>query len=71
MRRILTAALLIPLTVALVLWGSPYLLAAVQLGITLIGVWEFFRLAEAATGAKAVRGVGYAFAAAVALSSLS
>ena len=71
MRRILTAFLLIPLTVGLVLWAHPYLLVAVQLVITLTALWEFFRLAEAATDAKVLRGTGYAFATAVALCPLT
>jgi len=48
MRRILTAAVLIPLVVALVLWGPFYLMISVQMLISLVGVWEFYRLAEAA-----------------------
>ncbi|MBI4465371.1 MAG: phosphatidate cytidylyltransferase [Acidobacteria bacterium] len=71
MRRILTAALLIPLTAALVLWGPAYLLVTVQFALTLAALWEFFRLAETALGVKVIRFPGYAFAAAVALFSLS
>ena len=48
MQRILTALVLIPLVVALVLWGPPLLMVAVQALVALAGVWEFFRLAEAA-----------------------
>jgi phosphatidate cytidylyltransferase len=48
MRRILTALVLIPLVAALVLWGPPPLMVAVQTLIALMGVWEFYRLAEAA-----------------------
>ena len=70
MRRILTAVLLIPLVIALVLWGPPYLLVSVQLLITLTGLWEFFRLAELSAGAKPLSIPGYAFAATVALCAL-
>ena len=55
MRRILTALVLVPLVVALVLWGPPSLLVAVQLLITLGGLWEFFRLAETAAGIQPLR----------------
>ena len=71
MRRILTAVLLIPLAVSLVLFAPPYLLVGVQLTISLIALWEFFRLAEAAAGVAPLRVPGYAFAAAVALFSLA
>ena len=71
MRRILTALILIPLVVALVLWGPPYLLVAVQFLITLAGLWEFFRLAETAAGVQPLRIPGYMFAAAIAPLSLS
>ncbi|MBI4442337.1 MAG: phosphatidate cytidylyltransferase [Acidobacteria bacterium] len=71
MRRILTAVLLIPLVIALVLWGPPYLLVSVQLLITWTGLWEFFRLAELGAGAKPLSIPGYAFATTVALCALS
>ena len=71
MRRILTAVLLIPLVVALVLWGPPYLLVSVQLLITWAGLWEFFRLAERGAGANPLFIPGYAFAATAALCALS
>ena len=71
MRRILTALVLIPLVVALVLWGPPYLLVGVQFFITVAGLWEFFRLAEAAAGVQPLRIPGYLFAAAIAPLSLS
>lgn len=71
MRRILTALVLVPLVVALVLWGPSYLLVAVQLLITLAGLWEFFRLAEAAAGVQPLRIPGYMFAAAIVPLSLS
>ena len=64
MRRILTAVILIPLIVALVLFGTPRLLVAVQLAIALMALWEFFRLAEAA-GFQGLRIPGYLFAAAL------
>lgn len=70
MRRILTAVLLIPLVVSLILWGHPYLLVAVELAISLLALWEFFRLADA-VGAKPLRIPGYAFAVAVALLSFT
>ena len=66
MRRFLTAALLIPLVIALVLWGPPYLLGSVLLALTGIALWELFRLAEAA-GAKVLPVPGYAFALVVVL----
>ena len=69
MTRILTAVLLIPLVVCLVLWGPSYLLAAIVLAITEMALWEFFRLAEA-TGTRPARVLGYTFGAAIAVLSL-
>ena len=70
MRRILTAVLLIPAIACLVLWGPPWLLVAVETAIAELGVWEFFRLAEA-NGCGVARAPGYAFAAALVVASLS
>src|SRR3990167_688270 len=64
MRRILTALVLIPLVVGLVLWGPPYLLIAVQFAITEVALWEFFRLAER-NGVQPLRIPGYAAGAAI------
>jgi phosphatidate cytidylyltransferase len=44
--RIVTAAVLIPVVVALVWWGPPEALAAVAAGIALAAMWEFFSLGE-------------------------
>ena len=66
MRRFLTAALLIPLVIALVLWGPPYLLGSVVVALAAVALWEYFRLAEAA-GMKVLPVPGYAFALAVVL----
>ncbi|MCH8268132.1 MAG: phosphatidate cytidylyltransferase [Acidobacteria bacterium] len=66
MRRFLTAALLIPLVIALVLWGPPTLLGSVVVALTAVALWEYFRLAEAA-GMKALPVPGYAFGLAVVL----
>ncbi len=44
--RILTAAVLIPVVVALVWFGPPLLLAAVAAGVALIALHEFFELGE-------------------------
>jgi phosphatidate cytidylyltransferase len=44
--RIATAAVLIPLVVALVWWGPPEVLAAVAAAIALVALWEFFSLGE-------------------------
>ena len=71
MRRILTAILLIPAVVWLVLWAPRYLLVAVQVLFTLASLWEFFRLAEAIPGVKTIRLPGYAFGITVSLFSLS
>ena len=68
MRRILTAAVLIPAIISLVLWGPPYLLTAVGLLITEAALWEFFRLAEGA-GFNVLRVPGYIFGGAIALQS--
>jgi phosphatidate cytidylyltransferase len=70
MRRILTALVLIPLVLALVLLGPSYLLVAVQFLLTLGALWEFFRLAESAAGVQPLRYPGYLFAAALAPVSL-
>lgn len=71
MRRILSAVVLIPVVVYLVLWAPPYFLFAAQLFLTLAGLWEFFHLAEAATSSRVLRIPGYTFATAVACWSLS
>ena len=71
MRRILTAIILIPLVVGLVLWGHPTILVAVQAAITLLALWEWFRIAEAATGVQPQRTIGYIFGLGVALSPLA
>lgn len=70
MRRILTAVLLIPAIVSLVLWGPPRLLVLVTLAIAELGVWEFFRLVQT-RGNSVARIPGYAFAAAIVIASLS
>ncbi|HTR48295.1 MAG TPA: phosphatidate cytidylyltransferase [Verrucomicrobiae bacterium] len=44
--RILTAAVLIPLVVALVWWGPPALLAAIAAGVAMLAMWEFFALGD-------------------------
>jgi phosphatidate cytidylyltransferase len=44
--RILTAAILIPLVVALVWWGPPALLAALAAGVAILALVEFFDLGE-------------------------
>jgi phosphatidate cytidylyltransferase len=44
--RIVTAAVLIPVVVALVWWGPPEALAVVAAGIALAAMWEFFSLGE-------------------------
>jgi len=43
--RILTAAVLIPLVLALVWWGPPELLAAIAAGVAILALLEFFHLA--------------------------
>ena len=44
--RIATAAVLIPLVVALVWWGPPEALAAGAAAVALVAMWEFFTLGE-------------------------
>ena len=61
MKRIGTGILLIAAVVYVVLWGPPLLLVALQLLVSLVGLWEYFRLAEAA-GHRSVRWPGYVFA---------
>lgn len=63
MKRIVTGILLIAAVVSLVLWGSIYLLVTVSLLLSLLGLWEFFRLSEAA-GVPPFRAPGYLVAAA-------
>ena len=53
MRRILSALVLIPLVVYPILFGPVYLLVALQLLCTVIGLWEAFRLLRAITGPAA------------------
>jgi phosphatidate cytidylyltransferase len=64
MRRILTAIILIPLVVALVLWGPLHLMVAVEVSIAIAGVWEYSRLAEAA-GFQMLRFPGFLYTAAI------
>ena len=70
MRRILTAAILIPTVISIVLWGHPYLLVAVQLIFAVAGVWEFFQMSEA-KGIPAFRFPGYVFTVIVVALSLT
>ena len=70
MKRILTAIILIPAVVGLVLWGHAYLLAGISAVIAELGLWEFFRLAEA-SGSRVARSSGYAFAAAIVFSGIA
>ena len=70
MKRILTAVVLIPAVVGLVLWGHAYLLAGVSVVIAELGLWEFFRLAEA-SGSRVARAAGYAFAAAIVFAGIA
>jgi phosphatidate cytidylyltransferase len=44
--RILTAAVLIPIVVALVWWGPLALLAAIAAAVAIVALYEFFNLAE-------------------------
>jgi len=44
--RILTAAILIPLIIGLVWWGSTGLVAALTGGVTLLALFEFFNLSQ-------------------------
>ncbi|MBI2816910.1 MAG: phosphatidate cytidylyltransferase [Acidobacteria bacterium] len=69
MRRILTALVLLPTVVSLVLWGPAWLIAAVVVVIAELAVWEFFRLAQA-KGIVPVQIPGYVFAAGVVLAPL-
>ena len=70
MKRILTAAVLIPAVIGLILWGHAYLLAGVSVVIAELGLWEFFRLAET-SGSRVARTHGYAFAAAIVLAGIA
>ena len=69
MRRIVTALVLVPTVVSLVLWGPVWLIAAVEVAIAELAVWEFFRLAEA-KGIIPAQPHGYLFAAGVVLAPL-
>lgn len=70
MRRILTALVLIPAVVALVLWGPAWLIAAVEIAVAELAVWEFFRLAQT-KGVAPAAVPGYLFAAAIVLAPLT
>ena len=70
MKRIVTGILLIAVVVSLVLWGPAYLLLAASLLIALAGLWEFFRLSEAA-GVPPHRLSGYLVSVAWTLASFS
>jgi phosphatidate cytidylyltransferase len=54
LKRLLTAAVLIPIVVLLVWWGPPALIAALVALVLLLTLWEFFRLA-AQLGLRAYR----------------
>lgn len=43
-RRILSAVLLLPLLVAVVVWGPPWVFATVVLGVGALGQWELIRM---------------------------
>ena len=70
MTRILTAVLLIPAIVCLVLWATPFLLAGFALVLTELALWEYFRLVGRA-GAQGSGFLGYSFAAMIMISSLA
>ena len=57
MRRILTAAVLIPLVLLLVLKGSPLLLTLASAAVAILAAWEFLGLADA-SGARTPRIAG-------------
>jgi phosphatidate cytidylyltransferase len=46
-KRVVTAGVLIPFAVGIVLWGSPAVLAAVLALVTLLALFEYFALGEA------------------------
>jgi phosphatidate cytidylyltransferase len=66
MKRIVTGIILALLTIAIVLFGPWYVLVAAQVLFAVLGLWEFFRLAEAG-GFSTLRWPGYAFALALSL----
>lgn len=66
MRRVLTALLLAPAVVALILWAPPVLFAVLAAGVAVLGALEFFALA-AHCGAAPYRWIGGLFVALVAL----
>jgi len=73
MQRILTAILLGAFIVCLLLWGGAYLLAAVEVAIAELALWEFFRLAEDCGALQAnpvARLLGYTFGGAIVALSL-
>lgn len=57
MRRILTAAVLIPLVLALVFWNSLPALTIASALVSLLATWEYLGLAAATRAPAAVRGV--------------
>jgi phosphatidate cytidylyltransferase len=46
LQRILTAAVLIPIVVGIVWWGSPAIVAALAAVVLLLALWELFRLGD-------------------------
>ncbi len=60
MRRILTALVLIPLFIYLVLWAPSWMLAVAGTVFAQAGLWEFFRMAEKVSGARMLRVPGHA-----------
>lgn len=71
MRRILSALILIPLVVYPILFGPAYLLVALLLLATALGLWEAFRLVRAilapGAGFPLMEAVGYPFGLVLAL----
>ena len=66
MRRILTAAVLVPLVVVVVLWAPMWLFALLIVVVALLGLREFYDLAEA-QGCSPYRWIGFVAAAAIVL----
>ncbi|MSO19225.1 MAG: phosphatidate cytidylyltransferase [Acidobacteria bacterium] len=60
MRRLLTALVLIPVIIYLVLWAPSWALAAAGTVFAQAALWEYFRMAEAVSGSRMLHVPGHA-----------
>jgi phosphatidate cytidylyltransferase len=69
--RLLTAAVGVPLLVALVCWAPPWLFATAILALTALGLWEYFSLVRPLLSLPPAVGLGWGVAVAVTMSAFA